>query len=348
VEPQPSNLDVRADPRRLEQALTNMVENALHHGAAPIRLTALERNGFVELHVTDGGPGFAPEFLPRAFERFAQADDSRTTRGTGLGLAIVHAIARAHGGSVHAANLAGGGADVWIAIACDEPTTHASASATIPAVGTAAADTLTASTRERTRVMRCLAFLTSGTEMTLAPPATRSFPTTTGRRPVPSRRRLADVRSMTSAERRTHGAEHRARSRTPRRATEESLCLVRMDIVMSSARSPLRIARCAFRRPPLDVVCANWGLGSTESSRTCFNVATGSRGRRASIREATPLTWAVAIEAPDNVDQPPPGQVLRMFTPGAARSTDLAPKLEKGASASVWSLAATHTTLASL
>jgi signal transduction histidine kinase len=119
VQPEPSVLRVHADPARLEQALTNMVDNALHHGAPPIRLTALERNGFVELHVTDAGPGFTPEFLPRAFERFARADASRTTRGTGLGLAIVDAIARAHGGSANAATLAGGGADVWIAIPCD-------------------------------------------------------------------------------------------------------------------------------------------------------------------------------------------------------------------------------------
>jgi two-component system OmpR family sensor kinase len=116
VHPQTSDLDVRADPTRLEQALTNMVDNALRYGAAPIRLTALEHDRFVELHVTDAGPGFTAEFLPRAFERFACADAGRTTRGTGLGLAIVQAIAKAHAGSAHAANLVGGGADVWIAI----------------------------------------------------------------------------------------------------------------------------------------------------------------------------------------------------------------------------------------
>jgi signal transduction histidine kinase len=116
VESQPSDLDLDADRARLEQALTNMVDNALLYGAAPIRLSAVEQNGFVELHVTDAGPGFAPEFLPRAFERFARADAGRTAGGTGLGLAILQVIARAHGGSAHAANLAGGGADVWIRI----------------------------------------------------------------------------------------------------------------------------------------------------------------------------------------------------------------------------------------
>jgi two-component system, OmpR family, sensor kinase len=119
VEPQASDLELSADPTRLEQALTNMVDNALHHGAAPIRLTAVEQNGFVELHVTDEGPGFAPEFLPRAFERFARSTAGRSTGGTGLGMAIVQVIAHAHGGSAHAANRVRGGADVWIAIPSD-------------------------------------------------------------------------------------------------------------------------------------------------------------------------------------------------------------------------------------
>jgi signal transduction histidine kinase len=139
VQLQPSSLNVCADSARLEQALANMVDNALHHGAPPIRLTALERNGFVELHVTDAGRGFTPEFLPRAFERFARADASRTTRGTGLGLAIVDAIATAHGGSAHAATLAGGGADVWIAIPCDGSARAGSGQLAKPARATAVA-----------------------------------------------------------------------------------------------------------------------------------------------------------------------------------------------------------------
>jgi signal transduction histidine kinase len=112
----PVGLAVDADPMRLEQALTNMVENAHRHGAGRIRVTALEADGFAELHVTDEGRGFTPEFLPRAFERFARANAARTTGGTGLGLAIVQAIANAHGGSAHAVNRPGGGADVWIVI----------------------------------------------------------------------------------------------------------------------------------------------------------------------------------------------------------------------------------------
>ena len=110
------NLTVHADPKRLDQALNNMIDNALRHGAAPVRLSALEREGLVELHVTDEGPGFPPDFLVHAFERFARADAAHTTPGTGLGLAIVRAIGEMHGGSARAANGLKGGADVWIAI----------------------------------------------------------------------------------------------------------------------------------------------------------------------------------------------------------------------------------------
>jgi two-component system, OmpR family, sensor kinase len=109
-------LDLEADPRRLEQALGNLVENALNHGAGPIRISALQRGGQVELHVRDSGPGFPPDFLGRAFERFARADAGRGSGGTGLGLAIVAAIAASHSGSASAVNQPGDGADVWIAI----------------------------------------------------------------------------------------------------------------------------------------------------------------------------------------------------------------------------------------
>jgi len=105
-----------ADRIRLEQALGNLVDNALRHGAGAVRLTAVERNGCVELHVLDEGEGFPPAFLPRAFERFGRADEARTSRGAGLGLALASAVAEAHGGTAHAVNREEGGADVWLSI----------------------------------------------------------------------------------------------------------------------------------------------------------------------------------------------------------------------------------------
>jgi two-component system, OmpR family, sensor kinase len=105
---------VHADQARLEQALANMVDNALRHGRGDVVLTASSDNGHVELHVCDSGPGFPVEFLPSAFERFSRADEARSRGGTGLGLAITDAVAKAHGGAARAANREQGGADVWL------------------------------------------------------------------------------------------------------------------------------------------------------------------------------------------------------------------------------------------
>jgi heavy metal sensor kinase len=109
-------LDVTADRMRVEQALGNLVDNALGHGHGTVRLSAVERNGHVELHVRDEGPGFPAEFLPHAFDRFTQADGARSGAGTGLGLATAEAVATAHGGSAHAENRDDGGSDVWLAL----------------------------------------------------------------------------------------------------------------------------------------------------------------------------------------------------------------------------------------
>ncbi|MBX5473804.1 MAG: HAMP domain-containing protein [Thermoleophilia bacterium] len=105
-----------ADPERVEQALGNLVDNALAYGLGPVRLSAAERGGLVELHVQDDGPGFPEGFRERAFERFSRADEARGRGGTGLGLAIVDLIARAHGGGADLRNRPGGGADVWLAV----------------------------------------------------------------------------------------------------------------------------------------------------------------------------------------------------------------------------------------
>lgn len=108
-------LVVDADPLRLEQALSNMVDNALRHGAGDVHVTARSRNGTVELHVIDDGPGFPADLIARAFERFSRADPAAAD-GSGLGLAIVETIARAHGGSARVANRPGGGADVSLSL----------------------------------------------------------------------------------------------------------------------------------------------------------------------------------------------------------------------------------------
>ncbi|MFN8187847.1 MAG: ATP-binding protein [Gaiellales bacterium] len=114
-------LEVVGDPLRLEQALGNLVDNALLHGAGTVRLEATGHDGLVELRVADEGPGFPPGFLPRAFDRFARGDEARGSGASGLGLAIVRAIAEAHGGRARAANLGPNGAVVTIALPRETP-----------------------------------------------------------------------------------------------------------------------------------------------------------------------------------------------------------------------------------
>jgi signal transduction histidine kinase len=109
-------LRLSVDALRVEQAIGNLLDNALRHGGDRIELEAAGAGAAVELHVRDNGPGFPPEFLATAFERFTRADAARTGGGAGLGLAIVQAIAVAHGGRAHARNRPEGGADVWITI----------------------------------------------------------------------------------------------------------------------------------------------------------------------------------------------------------------------------------------
>jgi signal transduction histidine kinase len=116
IETDATPLVAEIDRPRLEQALANLIENALRHGSGTIHVRVFERGGRAEIHVTDEGTGFPAGFDARAFERFSRADDARSGPGAGLGLAIVRMVADAHGGEAGASSLEGGGADVWIAV----------------------------------------------------------------------------------------------------------------------------------------------------------------------------------------------------------------------------------------
>jgi len=89
---------VLGDRARLRQALGNLVDNALRHGAGTVRLHSFLLDDAVAIDVSDEGPGFAADLAGHAFDRFARGDHARTRRGAGLGLAIVRALAEAHGG----------------------------------------------------------------------------------------------------------------------------------------------------------------------------------------------------------------------------------------------------------
>lgn len=96
------------DPIRIRQAVSNLVDNSMRYSPRGSRITIKASNdsGALRIEISDEGPGFPEEFLPRAFDAFTRSDAGRTRRegGAGLGLAIVSAIAEAHGGSATAEN----------------------------------------------------------------------------------------------------------------------------------------------------------------------------------------------------------------------------------------------------
>ena len=114
----PGDLLWEVDPRRVRQALDNLVDNALRFAPSGTEVVLAARVERTELVVTvvDAGQGFPAEYLPHAFERFRRPDASRSRShgGAGLGLSIVAAIAAAHGGSAEAANRPEGGAVVTL------------------------------------------------------------------------------------------------------------------------------------------------------------------------------------------------------------------------------------------
>ena len=110
----PLGITVSADRLRLDQALGNLVDNALRYGEAAVLLSAAAEDGHVTLRVRDGGgPGFPPELVEHAFERFTRADRARS-RGGRTGARDRRRRGAAHGGRAGAANREGGGAEVWI------------------------------------------------------------------------------------------------------------------------------------------------------------------------------------------------------------------------------------------
>jgi signal transduction histidine kinase len=102
---------LEADPDRLEQAIGNLIANALQHGDGAVTVAARATDGAVVFEVTDEGNGFSPAMLSHGFERFAH---SPSGGGSGLGLSVVAAVSCAHGGCASVGNPAMGGAQACI------------------------------------------------------------------------------------------------------------------------------------------------------------------------------------------------------------------------------------------
>jgi two-component system phosphate regulon sensor histidine kinase PhoR len=107
------SLSTRLDAELMEQAVVNLLDNAIKYSPEKSRITLTAEAAAEEIRiaVADEGIGVAPAHLPRLFERFYRVDKSRSRRlgGTGLGLAIVKHIVQAHGGQVTVASTQGKG-----------------------------------------------------------------------------------------------------------------------------------------------------------------------------------------------------------------------------------------------
>jgi signal transduction histidine kinase len=113
----PADLVFTADRTRLQQALANLVDNALKYSGEDTEVTIAVRvgpGGGVELRVQDHGMGIPPADLPRIWDRLFRGDKSRSQRGLGLGLSFVQAITRAHGGQAEVVSEEGRGATFTI------------------------------------------------------------------------------------------------------------------------------------------------------------------------------------------------------------------------------------------
>ena len=97
----PDDLEATVDRTVLERVVTNLLANALLHGASPVVVSAAQSDHHFRLSVRDSGHGVPPEFIPELFERFSRSDEARARGlGSGLGLAIARSYARAHGGDL--------------------------------------------------------------------------------------------------------------------------------------------------------------------------------------------------------------------------------------------------------
>ncbi len=117
---------VWVDPRRLEQALANLLSNAVDFTEAGgrVEVRVAVRGEEVAVEVRDSGAGIPPEDLPRVFERFYRVDKARSRElgGTGLGLSIAREIVEAHGGRIELASRMGEGTTATIVLPLGEVT----------------------------------------------------------------------------------------------------------------------------------------------------------------------------------------------------------------------------------
>lgn len=102
--------DVHADPDKLVQVITNLVENGVRHGSGRVLVTTSAADGHVRITVDDEGDGIPEELRRRVFTKFWKSGSG----GTGLGMYIVHGLTKAHGADVTIGTAPGGGARITL------------------------------------------------------------------------------------------------------------------------------------------------------------------------------------------------------------------------------------------
>ena len=113
-----SSLTVPADVGLIRRVLQNLLSNALKYTPAggDVRIVVTSSRGEIRVAVTDTGPGIAPEYHQRIFEKFGQVEDRTNRLGTGLGLAFCKLAIEAHGGRIGVESEVGKGSTFWLAL----------------------------------------------------------------------------------------------------------------------------------------------------------------------------------------------------------------------------------------
>lgn len=97
----PAELETIVDPNAFDRIVSNLLANALRHGAPPVTIEARQADTHFRLAVEDCGAGVPAEFVARLFQRFTRSEGARRgAGGAGLGLAIAQSYAEAHGGEL--------------------------------------------------------------------------------------------------------------------------------------------------------------------------------------------------------------------------------------------------------
>ena len=116
----PDDAIIAADTEKMQQVLTNLIDNAIkfNNDGGILVIRGKNENSALTIMVEDSGSGIPPKDVPRIFERFYRVDKARSRQlgGTGLGLSIVKHIIELHGGTVGVESVEGGGSSFWFTL----------------------------------------------------------------------------------------------------------------------------------------------------------------------------------------------------------------------------------------